>query len=224
MATNLEVMSDLSLPASAPGTADRLPFSRILGYGIGDFGFNFYWFSLQIFLMKYYTDVMGLRPQVAGLIIFVCLAWDGLVDPAIGVLANRTRTRWGKYRPYLLFGSLPLAASFALMFAPVGLAGAALVVYAFATQILFRTMYGLVNIPYSALMATMTRDSMQRNWLAGVRMVCAFLGTAVVSYFTPQLVTYFTSSSRTVGYFSATAVLAAIATVFTLATFAATRE
>ncbi len=70
----------------------------------------------------------------------------------------------------------------------------------------------------------MTRDSMQRNWLAGVRMMCAFLGTAVVSYFTPQLVTYFTSSSRTAGYFSATAVLAVIATVFTLATFAATRE
>jgi len=224
MATNIASMPDQSLPASAAGTVDRLPFGRILGYGIGDFGFNFYWFSLQLFLTYYYTDVMGLRSEVAGLIIFVCLTWDGLVDPAIGVLVNRTRTRWGKYRPYLLFGSLPLAASFTLMFAPVGLEGAALIAYALATQIFFRTMYGLVNIPYSALMATMTRDSMQRNWLAGVRMVCAFLGTAVVSYFTPQLVTYFTSSSRTAGYFSATAVLAVIATVFTLMTFAATRE
>ena len=131
------------------------------------------------------------------------------------MLANRTRTRWGKYRPFLLFGSVPLAASFALMFAPTGLEGAALIGYAFATQVLFRTMYGLVNIPYSALMATMTRDSMQRNWLAGVRMICAFLGTAVVSYFTPRLVTYFTSGGRTTGYFGATAVLAVIATVFT---------
>jgi glycoside/pentoside/hexuronide:cation symporter, GPH family len=224
MATNMESVS-ASAPITVPASATQpLPFPRILGYGIGDFGFNFYWFSLQLFLAYYYTDVLGLRSEVAGLIIFMCLTWDGLVDPAIGILANRTRSRWGKYRPYLLFGSLPLAASFALMFAPVGLEGTALIAYAFATQILFRTMYGLVNIPYSALMATMTRDSMQRNWLAGVRMVCAFLGTAVVSYFTPQLVTYFTSSSRAAGYFSATAVLAAIATVFTLVTFAATRE
>lgn len=225
MATNVEVLSNHSRPASVPGPAvDHLPFGRILGYGIGDFGFNFYWFSLQLFLTYYYTDVMGLRSEVAGFIIFICLTWDGLADPAIGVLANRTRTRWGKYRPYLLFGSLPLAASFVLMFAPVKFEGAALIAYALATQVLFRTMYGLVNIPYSALMATMTRDSMQRNWLAGVRMVCAFLGTAVVSYFTPQLVMYFTSSSRTSGYFSATVVLAVIATVFTLMTFAATRE
>src|SRR5688572_19802052 len=224
MATNVEIVPGQSAKTTEQANADRIPLPRILGYGIGDFGFNFYWFSLQLFLAYYYTDVLGLRSEVAGLIIFLCLTWDGIVDPAIGVLANRTRSRWGKYRPYLLFGSVPLAISFALMFAPVGLEGAALVGYAFATQILFRTMYGLVNIPYSALMATMTRDSMQRNWLAGARMICAFLGTAVVSYFTPRLVTYFTSGGRTTGYFGATAVLAAIATVFTILTFAATRE
>jgi GPH family glycoside/pentoside/hexuronide:cation symporter len=227
MATNVEVMSGPIRPASTPATAvDRLPLGRILGYGIGDFGFNFYWYSLQLFLFFYYTDVMGLPSNVAGVIMLVCLTWDGVADVAIGVLANRTRTRWGKYRPYLLFGSLPLAASFALMFVPIGVEGTALIAYALVTQILFRTMYALVNIPYSALMATMTRDSMQRNRLAGVRMLCAFLGTAVVSYFTPQLVTYFTgsSSSRAAAYFSATAVLAVIATVFTLMTFAATRE
>ena len=226
MATNIETVTRHRPQAEQPqqASADRIPLPRIIGYGIGDFGFNFYWFSLTLFLAYYYTDVLGLRSEVAGLIIFLCLTWDGLIDPAIGVLANRTRTRWGKYRPYLLFGSVPLAASFALMFAPTGLEGAALIGYAFATQVLFRTMYGLVNIPYSALMATMTRDSMQRNWLAGVRMICAFLGTAVVSYFTPRLVTYFTSGGRTTGYFGATAVLAVIATVFTLLTFAATRE
>ena len=189
MATNIETIPAPAAKSTEQVSADRLPLGRVLGYGIGDFGFNFYWFSLQLFLAYYYTDVLGLRAEVAGLVIFLCLTWDGLVDPAIGVLANRTRTRWGKYRPYLLFGSVPLAISFALMFAPVGFEGAALIAYAFATQILFRTMYGLVNIPYRALMATMTRDSMQRNWLAGARMVWAFLGTAVVSFFTPRLVT-----------------------------------
>jgi len=224
MATNVETATQAGTPMTERASADRIPLPRTLGYGIGDFGFNFYWFSLQLFLTYYYTDVLGLHGAVAGMISFVCLTWDGLVDPAIGILANRTRTRWGKYRPYLLFGSIPLAVSFALMFAPTGLEGAALIAYAFATQILFRTMYGLVNIPYSALMATMTRDSMQRNWLAGTRMIFAFLGTAVVSYFTPRLVAYFTSGGRTAGYFGATAVLAALATVFTIVTFLATRE
>src|SRR5689334_6034425 len=224
MATSIESVTEPATKSAAPSSGDRIALPRVIGYGIGDFGFNFYWFSLTLFLSYYYTDVLGVSSGVAGLIIFLCLTWDGLIDPAIGVLANRRRTRWGKYRPYLLLGSVPLAVSFALMFAPVGLEGATLIAYAFATQVFFRTMYGLVNIPYSALMATMTRDSMQRNWLAGARMICAFLGTAVVSYFTPRLVTYFTSSGRTAGYFGATAVLAAIATVFTIMTFLATRE
>ena len=226
MATTIENMHDQSLPDGSPvSAAARMPFGRMLGYGLGDFGFNFYWFSLQVFLTLYYVEVLGLSGSVAGLITFICLTWDGLIDPAIGVLTNRTRTRWGKYRPYLAFGCLPLAASFALMFAPVKLEGAALIAYAFATQALFRTMYGLVNIPYSALMATMTRDSMQRNWLAGVRMMCAFLGTVVVSSMTQPLVEYFANGGgRSASYFKATIVLGVIATVFTLVTFAATRE
>src|ERR1700741_2469314 len=101
MATHIETVTEPASKAT-PASADRIPLPRILGYGIGDFGFNFYWFSLQLFLTYYYTDVLGLRGEVAGLIIFLCLTWDGLVDPAIGVLANRTRTRWGKYRPFLL--------------------------------------------------------------------------------------------------------------------------
>src|SRR5687768_2809053 len=125
-------MAYVSQPATAADTpAPKLPFGRILGYGIGDFGFNFYWLPLQLFLAYYYTDVLGLSSGTAGFIIFACLTWDGIIDPLIGVLANRTRSRWGKYRPYLLFGAVPLAGSFALMFAPVALTDTALVAYAF---------------------------------------------------------------------------------------------
>lgn len=208
----------------AAGEAPKLSFGRILGYGIGDFGFNFYWLPLQLFLAYYYTDVLGLSSRTAGLIIFACLTWDGLVDPLIGVLANRTRTRWGKYRPYLLFGAVPLAASFALMFAPVALTDTASIAYAFATQILFRTLYGVVNIPYGALMAQMTRSSIERNWLAGTRMACAFAGGAVVSYMTPRLVTHLGAADKATAYFAATAVLGAAATVLIFVTVAATSE
>src|SRR5712671_1506735 len=212
---------------SLPGST-KLPFGRIFGYGLGDFAFNFYWFPLQLFLTYYYTDVVGLPSTTAGAITLVCLVWDGVVDPYIGLLANKTRTRWGRYRPYMLFGCVPLAASFALMFAPVPLHDTSLIVYAFATQLLFRTLYSAVNIPYGAMMATMTRDSMQRNWLAGVRMFCALGGGAIVSKYTPRLVAHFRAQDQigvpTSAYFIATAILALCAIVVILVCYAATEE
>jgi len=212
---------------SLPGST-KLPFGRIFGYGLGDFAFNFYWFPLQLFLTYYYTDVVGLPSTTAGAITLVCLVWDGVVDPYIGLLANKTRTRWGRYRPYMLFGCVPLAASFALMFAPVPLHDTSLIVYAFATQLLFRTLYSAVNIPYGAMMATMTRDSMQRNWLAGVRMFCALGGGAIVSKYTPRLVAHFRAQDQigvpTSAYFIATAILAFCAIVVILVCYASTEE
>jgi GPH family glycoside/pentoside/hexuronide:cation symporter len=218
----------ISAATDNPVAAPRLPIGRIFGYGLGDFAFNFYWFPLQLFLTYYYTDVLGLPSATAGGIIMICLVWDGIVDPYIGLLANRTRTRWGRYRPYMLFGCVPLAASFTLMFMPVPFKDTPLIVYAFATQLLFRTLYGAVNIPYGAMMATMTRDSMERNYLAGVRMLCALGGGSVVSYFTPRLVSYFRAQDQvgepTSAYFIATAILSTCAIVVILASFAATEE
>jgi glycoside/pentoside/hexuronide:cation symporter, GPH family len=211
-----------------PSADSQLPFGRILGYGLGDFAFNFYWFPLQLFLTFYYTDVLGIPGSTAGAITMICLVWDGVIDPYIGLLANKTRTRWGRYRPYMLFGCVPLAMSFTLMFAPVPLRDTSLIVYAFATQLLFRTLYGAVNIPYGAMMATMTRDSMERNWLSGVRMFCAMGGGAIVSYFTPRLVAHFRAEDQigepTSAYFIATAILSSCAVIVILVSFAATEE
>lgn len=208
----------------APALAPPLTTSRYIGYGLGDFAFNFYWLPLQVFLLKYYTDVLGLSSSVAGTIIMVCLVWDGAIDPAIGMLANRTRTRWGRYRPYMLFGCVPLAASFSLLFFPVALKDSSLIIYALATQLLFRTLYAAVNIPYGAMMASMTRDSMERNWLAGVRMLFAFTGSALVGYMTPRLVQHFAVSNADSAYFIAAAVLSGCAVLVILLCFALTDE
>jgi GPH family glycoside/pentoside/hexuronide:cation symporter len=202
----------------------RLAPIRYVGYGLGDFAFNFYWLPLQVFLLKYYTDVLGLTSGVAGTIIMVCLVWDGVIDPAVGVLANKTRTRWGRYRPYMLFGCVPLAASFALLFFPAPFKDTSLIIYALATQLLFRTMYAAVNIPYGAMMASMTRDSMERNWLAGVRMLFAFTGSSVVGYFTPRLVQHFAVANPDSAYFIAAAVLSGCAIVVILLCFIWTEE
>jgi glycoside/pentoside/hexuronide:cation symporter, GPH family len=211
--------------AAAPQSTDaKLTPRRYLGYGLGDFAFNFYWLPLQVFLLNYYTDVLGLTSGVAGTIIMVCLAWDGIIDPIIGIVANRTRSRFGRYRPYMLFGAVPLAASFTLMFMPVPFRDTSLIVYAFATQLLFRTMYAVVNIPYGAMMASMTRNSIERNWLAGVRMLFAFTGSAIVGYFTPRLIAWFGVNNPDTAYVLATAVLSTCAIVVIFMSFALTEE
>ncbi len=209
---------------ATPNAAAKLTPSRYIGYGLGDFAFNFYWLPLSVFLLKYYTDVLGLSGATAGAIIMACLVWDGLIDPAIGIAANRTRSRFGRYRPYMLFGCVPLAASFTLMFFPVPFKDTSLVIYAFATQLVFRTAYAAVNIPYGAMMASMTRDSMERNWLAGVRMFCAFSGSAVVGYYTPRLVAHFAVQNPASAYFIATAILSSIAVGVLLLSFMLTEE
>jgi GPH family glycoside/pentoside/hexuronide:cation symporter len=205
-------------------TTTRLTFGRYVGYGLGDLAFNFYWLPLNFFLMKYYTDVLGLPSATAGIITAVGLIWDAAIDPAIGIVANKTQSRFGRYRPYMLYGCVPLAATFTMMFYPMPLQDTALIAYAFAMQLLFRTAYAAVNIPYGAMMASMTRDSMERNWLAGARMFCAFSGAAIVGYYTPRLVGYFEAGQGEYAYFIATAILSSIAVVVTLISFAFTKE
>ncbi|MEZ5521423.1 MAG: MFS transporter [Dokdonella sp.] len=213
----------MSAIPSAP-SAERLPPRRYLGYGLGDFAFNFYWLPLQVFLLKYYTDVLGLDSGAAGIIVMICLIWDGLVDPLIGILANKTRTRFGRYRPYMLFGAIPLAVSFSFVFLPVPFHDTALIVYALATQLLFRTVYAAVNIPYGAMMASMTRDSMERNWLAGARMLFAFSGSAVVGYATPRLVAWLGIGNPDSAYFWSAAILSSFATLVIFASYGLTEE
>lgn len=148
---------------------------QVIGYGVGDFAFNLTFTFCSLFLLYFYTDVLGLSATTGGLIIMAALVWEGITDPLVGMLANRTRSRWGRYRPYLLLGAVPLALSFILMFVPTGLSGTALALFALGTHLLFRTVYTFVNIPYIALSAQMTSDSMERSKLAAARMIFAIV-------------------------------------------------
>ena len=136
----------------------RLPTGQVIAYGSGDLAFNLYFTFCSLFLLYFYTDVLGLSASVAGLIIMAALVWEGITDPAMGVIASRTRSRFGSYRPYLLFGAPVLAIAFIAMFLPLGLSGNALAAFCLATHILFRTVYTVVNIPFVALSARMSAD------------------------------------------------------------------
>ena len=199
-----------------------LPFGRRLGYGVGDFGFNLFFTTASLYLLFYYTDVLGLSPSTAGWVFAGALVWDAVFDPVMGYVANRTRTRWGRYRPYLIFGGLPLAASWALIFLPVNLEGSALVLFAASAHIVFRTLYAVVSMPYLALSATMTGDSHERGVLASIRMIAATSCGLFAAFSTLKLVELFGGGST--GFFWTAIVYGLIASIVFTIVFASTRE
>jgi len=168
--------------------AAGLPMMRKLALGAGDFGLNLYWQMAGLYLLFFYTDVLGLPAAMAGLIYMGALIWDAALDPIVGLVADRTSTRLGRYRPYLLLGGAPLALAFAAMFATPSGSGAGAAIWAAAAHVLFRTCYAVVSIPYAALFARVTRDSAQRGDLAGARMVFATLSAVAVAALTLPLV------------------------------------
>ena len=202
--------------------AAALSFRERFGYGIGDFAFNLFFTTAGLYLLFYYTDVLGLSPAVAGWVFAGALIWDAVFDPLMGYVASRTRTRWGRYRPYLLFGAVPLAASWALMFLPTGLKGSALVLFAAATHILFRTLYAVVSMPFLALSAVLTGDSHERGVLAGFRMAAAATCGLFAAFSTLKLVDLFGGGAP--GFFVTAVVYGVLATAILVFTFASTKE
>lgn len=198
-------------PLSSP-----VPLSVRFGFGVGDFGFLLVWQGTALFLMYFYTDVLGIAPAVAGMIYLIAMVWDAITDPVIASLADRTQSRWGKYRPWLLFGALPFAVSYPLAFsAPPTVWPFGLIAWALLTHILLRSAYTVVSMPFSSLQARLTPDAQERSVLAGFRMVGAASGGLAVVFFTPVLVGQFGPQREAEAYFTA-AVLAGCITFFCL--------
>ena len=159
----------------------KLSLKVRLGYGIGDTAICFYWSGVGFLLLYFYTDVVGISPIIAGSIFMIGMLWDAFTDPFMGYLAERTRTRWGVYRPYLLFGNLPLALSFVLLFWVPPFEGWLLVLSLIFINILHRTCFTIVSVPFSSLTPRITSDSQERTNLTGFRMLGAQMGTILIT-------------------------------------------
>lgn len=205
----------------ATGTG-TLSLGRVVSYGAGDIAFNLSFSFCSLFLLYFYTDILGLSATTAGLIIMVALIWEGLTDPIIGIVVNRTRSRWGRYRPYLLFGAVPLGISVVAMFVPIGLTGPMLVAYCFATHLLYRMIFAFVNIPYISLSAQMTRNSAIRGQLAGTRMIFAIVCGLLMAALTLPLAKAF--GGGRIGFFLVSVLYSVIATAILFFCFARTSE
>jgi GPH family glycoside/pentoside/hexuronide:cation symporter len=202
----------------------KLSLGRKLGFAVGDYACNLYWQSVSLFLLFYYTDAVGLSAGTAGLIYMVASIWDGMIDPIMGAVADRTRSRWGRYRPYLLLGALPLALSFGLLYWKPNLTGAKLVAWMLAAHMVFRTCYTALSIPYTALSARITASSDERSTIAGFRMMFATLAGITVAVATQPMIAALGGGNSAHGFFLAAGVLALIATAIFPLVFLATRE
>ncbi|APE26879.1 MFS transporter [Aurantiacibacter gangjinensis] len=202
------------------------PLARrgMLGWAVGDFGFNIFWQTLNLLLLPFYTDVLGLNAALAGTVFLIASLWDGFADTVIGAIADRTRTRWGSYRPYLIFASPLLVVAFMLAFLTPDWEQGGLFLYALLSQIFLRTAYSLVSIPYSSLSARISQDSGERSSMAGWRMFFAFSGGAFVTFVMPQLVQSLGEETQSTTYVLAAGLTGLISLPFFWIVFANTSE
>ncbi|HXU83973.1 MAG TPA: glycoside-pentoside-hexuronide (GPH):cation symporter, partial [Polyangia bacterium] len=205
-------------------TSAKLSWSEKVGYALGDTASNFYWKTFEFFLLIFYTDVFGLTPAVAGTLFLFTRICDAISDPIMGALADRTRTRWGRFRPYLLWMALPIAVAGVLTFSTPDLDSRGKTIYAFLTYGLMMLAYTAINIPYSALMGVTTPDSEDRTSLSSLRFIGGFTGGVVVVAATPWLVRILGHGDAARGWQLAMVVWGALAAALFVVCFATTRE
>ena len=210
--------------ARARGGDTRLPLREKVGYGIGDFGFNLYWANISAFLLIFYTDVMGLAAAAVGTMMLVTKLVDAVTDPLMGAIADRTRSRWGRFRPWMLYGAVPLALAGVLTWTVPDLDGNGRLLWAYATFTLMMLAYTVLAMPYSALSGVITGDSQQRTTLISFRFIAAFAGTTVVNWLTLDLVRWLGRGDEQLGWQLTLGAYGVVAVACFLAVFLSTRE
>jgi Na+/melibiose symporter-like transporter len=204
--------------------SERLSFVEKAGYSLGDAAANFVFMTMILFQLNFYTDTMGVAAAVAGTMLLVGRLWDAFFDPMMGVLADRTNTRWGKFRPWVLWTSIPWAVVMILAYTVPGFGSAGTIAYAAITNIALMTLYSANNTPYSALSGVMTGDTNERTTLSSYRFVAAMLAQLIVGGFTLPLVAKFGHGNNAVGWRMTMTLWAVVCVVCFVITFATTRE
>jgi len=202
----------------------KLSWREKVSYGIADLGFNFYWTNIATFLMIFYTDIFGLSAAAAAGMMFSIKLINAFTDPLIGALADRTQSRFGKFRPYLLWVALPLALAGILTYTTPNLSEDGKIFWAYGTYLFMMVCYTGINIPYNALSGVMSGDSQERSTINGLRFIFAFSGSTLVTYLTPDLVKWLGQGNERLGWQLTMAVWGVAASSLFLWTFLNTRE
>jgi len=202
----------------------KLPFYEKVGYAAGDAAANLVWRGALAYLAVFYTDTFGLTAAAAAMLFLVVRLTDGITDIIMGMIADRTDTKWGKFRPWILWSTPVLALFMVLVFTTPDLSDGGKLAYAYFTYIGLTLAYTVNNVPYSALMGVMTDDDKERTSLSGFRFAGAFLGGLAVMGFTPQLVAWLGAGDDVMGYQYTMYVFAAALVILMLISFTSTKE
>jgi GPH family glycoside/pentoside/hexuronide:cation symporter len=201
-----------------------LSFKEKLGYGLGDGASNFFFQVFNIFLLYYYTDVFGLSPAAVGTMFLVTKIVDTITDPMMGIIADRTQTRWGKFRPYLLWMAIPYGVCGYLMFANPDLSDTGKLVYAYVTYTLMMLAYTAINVPYSALMGVISPVSLERTKVSSYRFFCAFLAGWAISTLVPTFKDRLGGGDEALAFQILMSIFAVISVAMFWVCFATTKE
>jgi GPH family glycoside/pentoside/hexuronide:cation symporter len=207
-----------------PEPIQKLSFVEKAGYSLGDAAANFVFQTMILFQLSFYTDTFGLAAAVAGTLLLVGRFWDAFFDPLMGLMADRTNTRWGKFRPWILWTAIPWGVVMVLAYTVPNFSPSGKMVYAVVTNILLMTLYSANNTPYSALTGVMTGDSNERTVLSSYRFVSVLIAQLVVGGFTLPLVAKFGHGDNAKGWQMTMGLWACICIVLFLITFLTTRE
>jgi len=195
-----------------------------IGYASGDVASCLYWQTISLYLLYFYTDVFGISAAAAGMMILVTRIWDGVNDPIMGIIADRTESKWGKFRPYIIGLAIPLAVIAVLTFSVPDFGSTGKLVYAYITFILFMMIYTALNIPYSSLLGVITPNPVERTSLSSYKYVGAYLGGLIVSAFLLPMTSFFGKGSETLGWTISMVIFGIVATILFIFTFFITRE
>jgi GPH family glycoside/pentoside/hexuronide:cation symporter len=202
----------------------KLSFFEKAGYSLGDAAANFVFMTMILFQLTFYTDTMGLTAAVAGTLLLVGRLWDAFFDPLMGVLADRTDTRWGKFRPWVLWTAVPWGIVMVLAFTVPHFDPTGLLLYAILTNVLLMTLYSANNTPYSALTGVMTADVNERTSISAYRFFAAMFAQLIVGGFTLPLVAKFGQGNNARGWQTTMGLWAVLSVVFFVVTFLSVRE
>lgn len=202
----------------------KLSIKEKIGYGLGDTASHFVWDMVGFWLLFFYTDIYGISAAAAGTIMLIARFWDMVTDPIVGIISDRTKSRWGKFRPYILFSAVPYAVLAILTFTTPNFGEAGKIIYAGATYILLMTAYTFINLPYSALGAVMTSDTYERAGLNTYRFIAGFIGQFIVTGLALTLANFFGKGDKAQGFQYTLLLFAGLSLIFFFITFKTTKE
>lgn len=206
-------------------TTQKVSLREKIGYGFGDAASSMFWKIFTFYLAIFYTDIFGISAAAAGTMFLVTRIWDTANDPIMGIIGDRTISRWGKFRPYLLWVAVPFAIIGVLLFTTPSLSTTGRLIYAYITYTIMMMAYTAINVPYASLLGVMTSNSNERTSFASYRMIFAFGGSLLVVAIYQPLVDFFQKTVPVATAYQLTMVVVGLIAVgFFLLTFSWTRE